>query len=139
MNFFSINRSFYILSIFFAAILTGLTFFESMVRFQLGPQTFGLDSYPTWFLVVSAVMLVTSLFLVVYFHHKKYNWTFYTALIDLIVTVCFGIVIYSILTGGLLRDFYVPAFGAVLVTGIAYGGSLFFSADGNRPWLKTAG
>ncbi len=139
MNFFSINRSFYILSIFFAVILTALTFFESMVRFQLGPQTFGLDSYPTWFLVVSAVMLVTSLFLLVYYNHKKYNLTFYTGLIDLIVTICFGIVIYSILTGGVLRDYYIPAFGAMIVTGIVYGGSLFFSATGKRPWLKTAG
>src|SRR5687768_3350745 len=118
MNFFSINRSFYTLSIFFAVILTALTFFESIVRFQLGSQTFGLDSYPPWFLVGSAVMLVTSLFLLVYYRFKEYNVSYYTGLIDLIITICFGIVIYSILTGGILRDYYTPAFVAMIVTGI---------------------
>jgi predicted esterase len=139
MNFFSINRSFYTLSIFFAVILTALTFFESIVRFQLGPQTFGLDSYPLWFLVVNAVMLVASLFLLVYYRLKKYNVSFFAGLVDLVVTICFGVVIYSLLTDGVLRNYYTPAFMAMIVTGIVYGGSLAFSASGKRPWLKTAG
>ncbi len=139
MNFFSINRSFYVLSIFFAGILTVLAFFESMVRFQLGAQTFGLESYPTWFLVGSAVTFITASFLLRYYHHKTYRLTFYTGLIDILATICFCIVIYNILMGGVLRNYYIPAFVATMVTGIVYGGSLAFSASGKRRWLKTAG
>lgn len=139
MNLFPINRSLCILSIFFVGILTALTFFETMVRFQLGAQTFGLESYPAWFLVVSVVTLVTSLFLLVYYHHRKHNIAFYTGLIDLIVITCFFIVIYNTLMGGVLRNYYIPVFVATIITGIVYGGSLAFSAAGKRPWLKTAG
>lgn len=139
MKILSINRSFYLLAIFFCALLAAITFSEGLVRFQLGPQMFTLQSYPQWFLVASFVSLVVSLLLLKYFHHKKFGVAFYAGLIDLLSTICFLFIIYNVLTGGELRDYYIPSLIATFITSIPFAISLIFSAAGKRQWLKTAG
>ena len=139
MKILSINRSFYLLAIFFCALLAVITFSEALVRFQLGAQMFTLQSYPQWFLVVSFVSLVVSLLLLKYFHHKKFGVAFYAGLIDVLSTTWFLFILYNVLTGGGLRDYYMPSLIATFITSIPLAISLIFSAAGRRPWLKTAG
>lgn len=139
MKIISINRSFYLFTIFLFALLAAISFAEGLVRFQLGAQMFTLQSYPQWFLVVSFVSVGVSLLLLNYFYHKKFTLAFYMGLVDLLPTIWFLFVLYNVLTGGELRSYYIPSLIATFVTSIPYALSLILSAAGKRPWLKTAG
>src|SRR6187549_1427554 len=59
----SLNRHFYLITIFFGVVLAMITFYEGLVRFELGTQMFTLQSYSHWFLVFSLVSLIGSVLL----------------------------------------------------------------------------
>ena len=134
-----INRSFYIFSILFFAILIGLACFDAVSRFQLGVQVMGLQSIPKWVLLEGLSSLVGSAFLIIYLAHKEYRLAMITGLINLCVSTSYYALFYYSLTTGGLRNLIAPTLIFTLLSGIPYAIGLMFYDARKRFWLKMAG
>ena len=133
------NRNLYLLGILFLGLTFATGLFQSIAYFQLGPQIFTLESFTDWFLVGSIIALVSSFFLLKYYHYKGYRFTFSAATISIIATFFQLTILYTILMSRRLESYYIPVLMLVAVTGITYAVSLIFSDAGKRLWLKIAG
>ena len=130
------NRSHYTLAIIFLALGVVSSSFQSSLYLRLVNQLLIQQSFSNWFLVTNIVGMVGSLFLLKYYHFKKYEFTFKTATVVVIGTVCQSIVLYVILAAGKLQSFYLPIAFLVVIAAIVYSISLIFSEAGKRVWQK---
>jgi len=133
------NKNLYSLAIFFNALQFVVALVHSIIYFQLGARMYTLESYVGWFLVVSFISLAASLFLLKYYHVKKYRFTFLAATIFTISALGVSVILYKIFSARELENLYSPAALVTLAAGILYGVSLLFSNAGKMPWLRTAG
>ena len=133
------NRSLYILAIIFFALGAASSLFQSHLYLRLDNQIFIQQSFINWFLVTNIVALVGSLFLLKYYHFKKYGFTFKTATVATIAAICQSIVLYVILVARKLQTFYLPIAFLVVIAAIVYSISLIFSEAGKRVWQKRGG
>ena len=133
------NRSHYTFAIIFLVLGIASSLFQSHLYFRLDNQLFIQKSFINWFLVTNIVGLAGSLFLLKYFHFKKYDFTFKTATVVTFAIVCQSIVLYTILAAGKLQAFYLPIAFLIIIAAIVLLESLIFSEAGKRPWLKTGG
>ena len=133
------HRNLYIFANLFLGLTVAAGLLQSLIRFQLGPQIFTLQSFAEWLLVTYIISLIGSLFLLKYYHYKKYWFTFSTGTIATITLLCHVIIIYVILVAGAWQSYNIPTLILFLVAGIVYAISLIFSRAGKRPWLKAAG
>lgn len=133
------NRAFYIFGIFFLALLAAVGLFQSIIHFQLDNQIFALESLDYWLLVVIAVSTIASLFLLKYFHFKKYDFAFYSGIIFTMATFFYLVVLYRIIAARELEILYMPMVAVVFITTIVHSISLIISPAGTRVWLRAAG
>ena len=77
------NRSHYIFAIIFLTLGIGASLFQGHLYFQVDNQLFIQNAFINWFLVTNVVGLAGSVFLLKYFHFKKYGFAFKTG------TVCY--------------------------------------------------
>ena len=129
----------YFFGIFFLGLLIASTLFQSLIYFQLGSQVPTLQSFLGWYVLLVIINLVVLFVLLKYYHYKKYWFTFSTSIIVTIASLCYFIIVYSILAIGELRDYFTIAFLITSGTSLLYYISLLFSRAGKRPWLKTTG
>ena len=101
------NRSHYTFAIIFLALGFAASLFQSHLYFQLDNQIFIQKSFINWFLVTNIVGLSGSVFLLKYFHFKKYGFAFKTGFVATVAIVCHSIVLYAILAAGKLQAFYL--------------------------------
>ena len=102
------NRSYYTFAIIFLVLGIASSSFQSHLYFRLVNQLLIQKSFINWFLATNIVGLAGSLFLLKYYHFKKYDFTFKAATVVTFAIVCQSIVLYVILTAGKLQAFYLP-------------------------------
>jgi len=133
------KKNLYFFGIFFLGLLVASALFQSLLYFQLGSRVPTLQTYLGWLVLIVLINLVVIFVLLKYYHYKKYWFTFSVSIIVTIATLCYFIIVYSILAIGELRDYFSIAFLITLGTSLLYYISLLFSRAGKRPWLKTTG
>lgn len=133
------NRTFYFFGIFFLTLLATAGIFQSILHFWLDNQIFALQSLATWLLAVIVVSTVGPLFLLKYFHFKKYSFAFYSGIALSIVTLVYLIILYQIVAARTLQNYYIPAITAAIIVSIVHAISLIVFPAGERVWLKAAG
>ena len=135
----SMNRNLYFFGIIFLGLSIILTFFQSLIQFQVGNRIFSLPSFIPWFILVILVSLIWTIILLKYYHFKKYRSAFILGIITTGAALCFYFLVYLMLKGNRPGTYNALIFLAFLGTGILYSLSLIFSGAGKRPWLKAAG
>ena len=133
------NRSHYTLAIIFLALGLASSLFQGRLYFQVDNQIFIQKAFINWFLVTNIVGLAGSVFLLKYFHFKKYGFAFKTGTVATVATVCQLIVLYTILVAGKLQAFYLPIAYLTIIASMVSGASLIFSEAGKKTWLKAGG
>ena len=102
------NRSHYNFTIIFLALGFAASLFQSLLYLRLDNQIFIQKSFINWFWVTNIVGLAGSVFLLKYFHFKKYGFAFKIGIVATVAIVCQFIVLYTILVAGKLQAFYLP-------------------------------
>jgi pimeloyl-ACP methyl ester carboxylesterase len=139
-NFFSMNRNLYSFGISLSILHFIIALVQGIIFFQLGNQTYSLDSFRLWYACSSVVVLLSALIVLRYFHYRKFRVAFWCLLVTTFTSVLQFIVVFAALSGKqLLFPFHIPVMLIVLVTSIAYATSLIFSDAGSKWWLKVAG
>jgi pimeloyl-ACP methyl ester carboxylesterase len=133
------TRGFYSSAIFFTSLYIIITFFRSIIYFQLEERMGELQSVTGWFVFEFLISLIWLFILLTYFHYKQYWVTFWVMTVYIAASLFQFIFSYSFLTTKEVPANYFMATLYVLGTGILYGISLIFSEAGKRPWLKAAG
>lgn len=134
-----LNRSFYLFGIFFLGLYIIISFFQDLTLFQLQDEIYRLPSVTDWFVVSAVISLIATLILLKYYQQKKYWFAFSGGLLSTLTSLVYWIILYNILEGGRLQDYYFPSYLALLIAGLPYALSLIFSRAGNRFWLRAAG
>lgn len=136
----SITRSFYAYAIFFAVLYIVIALLQSILYIQLEGQTYTLQSFPALYACFAIITLIGSLFLLKYYHHRKYVFTFWTAIASIISAMIQFVIVFNLLMGNRkLADYYLPVVLLTLATSMLYAISLILSPAGGKPWLKTGG
>ncbi|MEO5889156.1 MAG: hypothetical protein ABIQ31_02830 [Ferruginibacter sp.] len=129
------NKTFYILLIFFLGLTTVSGILDVIFTLQIGTDIYKADSYLTWFLVLNVTAIIGSILLLMYYFHHGYRIIFFTGTIAAIANIVYC---YSILSPG-LHVYYVLVLLFALGATIVYSLSLIFSNTRKRYWLKLAG
>jgi pimeloyl-ACP methyl ester carboxylesterase len=135
------NLTFYKFGILFLGLSIVGGLFQSSIHFQLGAGMHYLQPFADWYLVVNIISLIGTLFLLRYFHYRKYWVAFSAGLIATLLGFCLFIFNYIVL---ILVARELASYGILLQllslgSGIVFALSLIFSQAGKRPWLRTAG
>jgi len=133
------NRNFYIFTILLLGLTTISGLWETMIRFQIGSQIFAKPSFVAWFTGTNIVSLAGSIFLLKYYHYKKYWFTFSAGALATLANVFLAVVIIVVLSTQKPQSLYLPVLFVVLGAGLLYSVSLIFSGSGKMFWLRTAG
>jgi hypothetical protein len=127
-------------SVYFGLGLTLLTgLFQSWLHFQAGIDIYTLSSFRNWFLAMNFISFITSVLILIYYHHKNYKATFWTGLFATLTTFASLLYLFSATLYPIFRkhpDIFV--FIGVIVN-LIYATSLLVSKASLRPWLKRAG
>jgi pimeloyl-ACP methyl ester carboxylesterase len=136
----SITRNFYYYAIFFAILYMAIALLQSIIYFQLAGQTYTLQSFPALYACFALITVIGSLFLLKYYHHRKYDFAFWAIIIATLTALFQFTIVFNLMMGVReMANFYIPVVLATLAASILYGLSLAFSDAGKRPWLKAAG
>jgi dienelactone hydrolase len=133
------NRKSYLFGIFFLTLLLASGIFQGILHVLLDNQIFGLQSLATWILAMIIVSTIASLFLLRYFHFKKYQFTFYSGVAVTVFSLFYLFVLYRIVAARELQSQYLPFMTLTIVASIVHGISLIVSPAAERVWLKAAG
>jgi hypothetical protein len=133
------NKNLYTFLIFFLALTVACGLLQSFISFEMGAGIYTLDSIVVWVIGISIISIVASVFLLKYFHYRKYWFAFYAAIVALITNLCYVVVLCSILISRQLVSYYKPVIVVFLCASIVYAISLMFSGSGKSSWLKIAG
>ncbi len=116
-----------------------ITFFRSIIHFQLGAQVSELQSFGSWILFEFLISLIYSLILLKYYHFKQYRFTFWVMTVYIAVSLILFVLFYKLLSTRDFTGYYISVILVLRGTGVLYAISLIFSQAGKRPWLKAAG
>jgi hypothetical protein len=133
------NKTFYIILIFFLGLSVASTLLQSIIRMQLGGQMFFLDSFSRWFLTLSISVLAGSILLIKYYHFKKYRFVFITGIISVVCNFGYAILIFIILKFHKFSNYNIPLLIISLSTGMLYAFSLLLPKPEKGIWLKISG
>lgn len=106
---------------------------------QLGGQMFFLDSFSMWFLTLSITTLAESIFLLKYYHFKKYRFVFIIGIISVVCNFGYAILIFIILKFQKFSNYNIPVLLIALSASIIYAFSLLLPKPEKGIWLKIAG
>ncbi len=109
-NTLSMKKILYFFAIFFLGLFVASMVFQSIFYFQLGSRVPTLQSYLGWYILIAIINLMVSFVMLKYYHHKKYWFTFSLSIIVTIASLCYFIIVYSILAKGELRDYFTISF-----------------------------
>jgi hypothetical protein len=133
------NKTFYIILIFFLGLSVASTLLQNIIRMQLGTQMFFLDSFNMWFLTLSITTLAGSIFLLKYYHFKKYRFVFIIGIISVVCNFGYAILGFIILKFHKFSNYNISVLLIALSTGIIYAFSLLLPKPEKGIWLKIAG
>jgi pimeloyl-ACP methyl ester carboxylesterase len=137
------TRRFYFYAIFFSGLYTIIAVLQSLIFLEIGGRMYTLESFPGWFLLGSVLYLTSSVILLKYYHYKKYDVVFWTAMVATITMLVFFTIVFVSIMAWVSRarggDYYLIGVFAALGTVILYAITLIFSHSGKRPWLKAGG
>ncbi|HEX8024505.1 hypothetical protein [Mucilaginibacter sp.] len=133
------NTKLYTFGIFFLSLAIACGLFQGFLSFEIGKGIYTLDSIVIWIIGASIISIVGPVFLLKYFHYRKYWYAFYAAIIALITNLAYIVVLCCILTLKQGISYYKPVSIVFLCGQIIYGISLLFSDNGKSFWLKIAG
>jgi hypothetical protein len=133
------NKTFYIILIFFLGLSVVSTLLQGIIRMQLGGQMFLLDSFSGWFLTLSITALTGSIFLLKYYHFKKYRFVFITGIISIVCSFGYAILVFIILKFHKFSNYNIPVHLIALTTGTIYAFSLLLPKPEKGIWLKISG
>ncbi|WP_439557912.1 hypothetical protein [Dyadobacter sp.] len=140
------DRKIYKFANIFLTLIVISAVFDRVIQLWMGMDFVGerglatRNSFKNWYIVEHIVSLAGAIFLIIYFHHKKYWISFWAVIIAALATVSLGLVVCLLLSRYQELQSLYPPFrfgyqGAYLLLSI----SLIFSEAGTRPWLKWAG
>jgi hypothetical protein len=133
------NKTFYIILVFFLGLSACSTLLQNIIRIQLGGQLFFLDSFSKWFLTSGITTLAGSIFLVKYYQYKKYRFVFITGLISVVANSGYAILIFIILNFQKISNYNFPVLLISLSAGILYAFALLLPKPEKGIWLKVSG
>jgi hypothetical protein len=133
------NKKLYTFGIFFLGLAVACGLLQSFISFEIGKGIFTLDSIVIWIIGASIVSITGPVFLLKYFHYRKYWFAFYASIIALITNLAYIIVLCCILISKQGVSYYKPVSVVFLCGQIIYGISLLFSGNQKSSWLKVAG
>lgn len=113
--------------------------FQSWLHFQRGTDVYFLPSFPGWVLVGSLTSLITSVFLLSYYHYKHYRAAFWTGLVASLMTFGSLLYLFMIRLYPLLGQYPNAVIFLAVLTNLIYATTLLVSKANSRPWLKRAG
>jgi len=125
--------------IFFLGLFTAASLLQSMIRFQLGPQIFVLDSFLWWFVIISVTNFTASVLTLKYYQHQNYKFALFAGAISTIINICQAIVGFTMLEYHKLSSYNIPLLLLSLVIGIVYAISLIFLGLKRKYWLAITG
>jgi len=136
----SLNRTFYSLAVFTAALHTALYVIQGVVYFLVGHLIYSLDSFFRWYLLYNILIFLGLFVYLHYFGRKKYALPFWTLLIN-VVAIIFSFVFFIGAFSGNTAwvQLYMIAETISLVTGILFGVALIISEASKRKWLRLTG
>src|SRR5688500_1788392 len=130
------KRESYLFANFFLGITAICSLFQTVIFFRFGAGMGALPSFLNCFLVTGLVQLAASIFVLKYYHYKKYRFLFVTGIIIAIAGVWYAIMLYMM---RLLETVFYPSIVAANAVGVLYGIGLIFSKAGERKWLRVSG
>ncbi|MGZ8538329.1 MAG: carboxylesterase family protein [Flavisolibacter sp.] len=133
------NTRLYNILIFFLVLSTAILLFQNIIRFQLGPQIFFLDTFGWWFLVTSITNFAGSILLLKYYQYQKYRFALVAGTISTISNFCYAIIIFIMLEFQKLANYNFPVLFISLITSIAYAISLILLNAKRKYWLSITG
>jgi hypothetical protein len=133
------HQKLYLFGNFFLALTLVAGLLQSIIHFQLGPNMFKQESFPSWFLVVNIFSMLGASFLLKYFHHKQYRFTLVAGTLAVLTTLGLSLVTYLLLMVRAPENWYLPVLFLSLLTGMVYSASLIVPPAGKIIWLKSAG
>ena len=141
INTITMNRDFYHLGIFFLSLYVVAGVFYSIIFFQIDYQIYSLHSFTNWLLVLTSLLLVSSVYMLKYYHYKRYRLVFITGVIASVASLLQYISFYLMmrLIIGEIQQYYILVVILSLGLGLVYAAALVFSKSGENPWLKGMG
>ena len=134
------NRSLYSFAIFVSVVYIVVALIQSVIYFQLGRETYSLDSFKAWFALGNLLSFLGLALFLKYCHYRKYLLVFRTGIVTAVAALFQFIVVFSALNGVVaMGTYYVPAYVLVLVTGMIFSACIMFSETRKRFWLRLAG
>jgi len=130
------KRESYLFANFFLGITAICSLFQTVIFFRLGAGMGELPSFLNWIMVTGVVQIAASIFVLKYYHYKKYQLVFVTGIIIAVAGFWYAIMLYMM---RLLETVFYPSIIAANVVGVLYGICLIFSKAGERKWLRVAG
>jgi hypothetical protein len=126
--------------------LTVITALFDRIMYQwMGNDFYGREwatllSFKNWYVVENVVYLAGALFLIRYYHYKRYRIVFWTSIVAVVISSCFAILVYLVMSlhRG-LQNLYSPMMFVNMGAHILMAASLIFSESGKRHWLKWSG
>ncbi len=135
------NRHFYFLANLFLGLSFVIGVYQSIIFILLGPEMSMLQPYVNWVLITNIIFLISSAFMLRYFHQKNYRSTFLIATVYTVVQGFAMSLLYLVLIFVARQLFiYVTITGVIsLVIAMVYSLTLIISIASERPWLKASG
>ena len=130
------KRGSYLFANFFLGITAICSLFQTVIFFRLGAGMGALPSFLNWIMVTGVVQVAASIFVLKYYHYKKYKLVFVTGTIIALAGFWYSIMLYMM---RLLETVFYPSIVAANAVGVLYGIGLIFSKAGERKWLRVAG
>jgi pimeloyl-ACP methyl ester carboxylesterase len=133
------NRSFYSYAIVFFALYVIVSFFQSIIFFQLGVRVYELPSVKTWSVFIFLLGLGCSLIMMKYYRYRQFQFAYWTLIISVAASCFHFISFFRILQTREIAVYFILAVVALLVTGMLHSVSLIFSEAGKKHWLRAIG
>jgi len=130
------KRDSYLYANFFLGITAICSLFQTVIFFRLDAGMGALPSFLNWIMVTGVIQVAASIFVLKYYHFKKYQFVFVTGTIIAVAGFWYSIMLYMM---RLLESVFYPSIVASAAVGILYGIGLIFSKAGERKWLRVAG
>ncbi len=133
------TRNFYFYGNLFLGLGVAAGLLQGILRIAVGPQIFFLDNFLIWFFILSALVVVGSIFMLKYYRYQSYWFTFSSGIAVTLMNLVLVAILYMALLSRQAQVYYIPALFVALFFGLVYGLSLIFSRAGKSAWLKAAG
>lgn len=133
------SRNFYFFAIFFSVLTAICGTIQNCIALFIGFEIYNSESFIPWFLATTFVSGAGLVFVLYYFHFKKFKFSFYSGVITSLCNFALTGILLAILTLHTMQDFYQLALVAVLLTSAIYGVSLVMYPVRKHLWLRLSG